>query len=555
LTVARRRIAALLAAAACLALAASAQDLTAVVAAPDGTGLATDVYLPFLGGVGPWPVILQRTPYGRDGLGATCRGFNLLGYACVAQDVRGRGGSEGTDTVFRDDGPDGRATLDWIAAQPWCNGKIATFGASALGITQYALAPGAPTALVALAPMVATPDFYHDAAYEGGALRQALTYDWLAKQDNLAMYEEVRAHRLWDAWWAEAAILPHVAEVETPALHVGGWYDIFLQGTLDAYDDFQHDGGDGARGRQRLIIGPWTHDGIGQTAQGELTYPANAALDLFSVMSAWYDHWLTGGSQDVDSWPAVEVYLMGAVGEPGAPGNTWVDLPDWPPPARTQPLFLATSGGLADSPAGADRVELTIDPAEPTPTLGGRNLFADLVVDGRPMGAGPYDQRPIEARPDVAAFTTAPLASPLAVMGRVRARLWIVPDTPDLDLTVRLTDVYPDGRSMLVADGIQRARMRCGDEQECFLSPGVPTEIVVDLWSTAIVFAAGHRVRIDVAGSNAPRFEVNPNDGGSFDAPLPRIARPALLLGGHHPSRLDLPVVVSSRLPRRHLSH
>jgi putative CocE/NonD family hydrolase len=143
----------------------------------------------------------------------------------------------------------------------------------------------------------------------------------------------------------------------------------------------------------------------------------------------------------------------------------------------------------------------------------------------------------------------------MTVVGRVRCRLWIRPDTPDLDLAVRLTDVYPDGRSMLVSDGIQRARMRCGDDRECFLTPGVPTELVVDLWSTALVFAAGHRVRIDVSGSNAPRFEVNPNDGGDLNAlPQGTIARPVLLVGTGHASRLELPILRASPYPRRRLS-
>ncbi|TAM48680.1 MAG: CocE/NonD family hydrolase [Acidobacteria bacterium] len=137
----------------------------------------------------------------------------------------------------------------------------------------------------------------------------------------------------------------------------------------------------------------------------------------------------------------------------------------------------------------------------------------------------------------------------------MRCRLWIRPDTPDLDLAVRLTDVYPDGRSMLVTDGIQRARMRCGDSEECFLTPGVPTEIVVDMWSTAIVFNAGHRIRIDVAGSNAPRFEVNPNDGGDLNHPSAgTVARPVLLLGPAAPSRLELPVLRGSEFPRRRLA-
>jgi len=171
------------------------------------------------------------------------------------------------------------------------------------------------------------------------------------------------------------------------------------------------------------------------------------------------------------------------------------------------------------------------------------------------MGDGPWDQRSLEARDDVFTFTSEVLDRPLSVMGRVSCSLWVRPDTPDLDLAVRLTDVYPDGRSMLVLDGIQRVRMRCGDDRECMATPGEPIEITVDLWSTALVFNAGHRLRISVSGSNAPRFEINPNHGGDLnggDPPEP--ARPELLFGADFPSRLVLPVMMSPRQPSGRVS-
>ncbi len=529
--------------------AAGAQTFTTTVAAPDGTLLATDVYLPIGAGWGPWPVILQRTPYGKQAytVQRACQLFNLWGYACVGQDERGCYDSGGVYTGYVNEGGDGRATLDWIAGQPWCDGNIGTFGGSALGMTQYAFSPGANPALKCMVAVVATPDFYHDATYQGGALRYALDYGWLADQNALDVFEQLKAHRLWDAWWASYAVLPNVATVNVPTLHVGGWFDIFQQGTLDAFTSFQHLGGPRALGNQKVIIGPWTHYGTFQQTEGEFTFPTNAIFvdDFIPIARDWFDHWLKGGKAGVASWPAAQVYLMGAVGEPGAPGNQWLDLPDWPPLATATQWYLAGGHGLnAFAPAAAE-VVMVMDPANPVPTLGGQELSSE---------AGPYDQRPLEGRPDVVTFTTAVLEKPLTVVGRVRCRLWIRPDTPDLDLTVRLTDVYPDGRSMLVTDGIQRARMRCGDSEECFLTPGVPTEIVVDMWSTAIVFNAGHRIRIDVAGSNAPRFEVNPNDGGDLNHPSAGIvARPVLLLGSDTPSRLELPVLRTSAFPRRRL--
>jgi putative CocE/NonD family hydrolase len=425
---------------------------------------------------------------------------------------------------------------------------VGTFGASALGMAQYALVPGSPRVLKCMVPIVGTADFYHDAVYQGGALRYALTRGWLEGHDALDVFEQLKTHRLWDAWWEAFAVLPRVDEVNIPALHVGGWFDIFLQGTLDAFTSFQHRGGPGALGQQKVIIGPWTHYGTFQGTAGQITFPANAiyVTEIYSSVRDWFDFWLKGGSPGVARWPNVRVYLMGAAGEPGAPGNAWLELSDWPPPASTLPLYLDVGRSLSSALSSEGELELVADPNQPVPTMGGQELSSE---------AGPYDQRPIEGRSDVSSFTTAPLTSPMTVVGRVRCRLWIRPDTPDLDLAVRLTDVYPDGRSMLVSDGIQRARMRCGDDRECFLTPGVPTELVVDLWSTALVFAAGHRVRIDVSGSNAPRFEVNPNDGGDLNAlPQGTIARPVLLVGTGHASRLELPILRASPYPRRRLS-
>jgi uncharacterized protein len=544
---ARIMVGALLATA--MAVSAAAQSQTVSVAAPDGTPLATDLYFPVGSALGSWPVVLMRTPYGRGSVRTECLILNALGYACVAQDTRGRGGSGGVDTVFRDDGPDGRATLAWIAAQSWCSGRIGVFGASALGITEYALAPGAPEQLVAMVSAVATPDFYHHAAFQGGALREALVVPWLTGQGSTYFLDEIRAHRLWDEWWAETAVVPHAAEVTTPILHIGGWYDVFQQGTLDAFTLFQHHGGPGAAGRQCLVVGPWTHRTLGTQTSGQLTYPDTAAFDLITLIVDWLAYWLDGEDNGVEAWPAVRVYLMGAAGEAGAPGNRWLSLADWPPASTPVRIYFAAGGALSASHPIAGAVDLGIDPASPVPTLGGAELFPDLPVAGRSMGAGPYDQRPLEARDDVIEFTSETLRTPLTIVGRVTARLWVLPDTSDLDVAVRLTDVYPDGRSMLVGDGVQRARMRCGDDRECLLVPGRPAELVVDLWSTAIVFAAGHRIRVDVSGSNAPRFETNRNDGGNLDVQTPGVvAHPTILLGGAHPSYLELPVL---RAPRR----
>ena len=530
-----------------LTSATAAQDIETFVTADDGTLLATDVYQPF--GGGPWPVVLVRTPYDKSGLRVMGDALALLGFACVIQDTRGRFESGGEDTVFRDDGDDGRATLDWIARQDWCNGTVGTLGGSAFAITGYLLAPDANPALASMMAVVATPDLYHHAFLQGGALRRALAENWLADQESSAMYDDIRRHRLKDSWWDPAEVLGRADRINAAGLHVGGWYDIFSQGTLDAFTTLQHDGGPAARGRQYLIMGPWSHNSLGGRDVGEVRFPGNAALDPLDTIVPWLNHTLREWSKEVTRWPAALVYLMGGE-EYGAPGNEWVELSDWPPPAHRHRLYLTDDGRLSARMPSTGERQLVIDPDDPVPTLGGNNLFADLEVDGRSMGDGPHDQRTIEERPDVLTFTTRPLPRPVTVMGRVSATLWVRPDTPDLDLAVRLTDVTPDGRSMLILDGIQRARMRCGDDRECLLTPDVPTEVTVDLWSTAMVFNAGHRIRIDVSGSNSPRFEANPNDGEPFlDAGPGVVALPHVLFGPEYPSHIELPVPLPATRP------
>ncbi len=521
-------------------------QIPATVFADDGTGLATDVYLPV--GSGSHPVILIRTPYGKDGFQEVCIVFTLLQYACVAQDTRGRGDSGGVDTVFRNDAGDGRATVRWLSEQSWCDGNVGMLGGSAFGITQYLPAPGADPTLRSIAPVVATPDLYHHAFLQGGALREVLATNWLDGQGSQHFLDEVLQHRLKDAWWDPVEVIDHAGSIHSAGLHVGGWYDIFGQGTLDGFMALQDYGGSGAAGRQRLVMGPWTHGGLFTNSAGALSYPLNAVRDPITLLTPWYDATLRGDSEEIDDWPVASIYLMGAVGEPGAPGNRWLDLDRWPPQALTRSLYLSVNGDLERQPPEPGDMTLVSDPLDPVPTLGGANLHPDVVVDGRRMGDGPQDQRHIEDRPDVLTFTTAVLSHAETVVGPIRAKLWMVPDTLDLDLAVRLTDVYPDGRSMLVLDGVQRARMRCGSDTECLLTPGLPVEITVELWSTAMVFNAGHRMRVSVSGSNWPRFEVNPNNGSDLNLDLtPVVARPRLLFGHEHPSRIELPLLPMTR--------
>jgi predicted acyl esterase len=509
---------------------------THMIAMADGVKLSTDVYLPG-DGTGKYPVIAARTPYSKIAgvqMGATA---TKRGYAFVIQDLRGRFKSEGHHAIiFGNDGfgknQDGRETLEWIAKQPWCNGKIGSWGGSALGITQNMAASVAPDELKAQHVSVAFSDFYSQAAYQGGAFRTQLLERWLQgtgmTDKNLATFV---AHPRYDDFWKGLNTETQASKVRAPGVFYGGWYDIFVQGTINSFTAIHYHGGEGAKGKCRLVIGPVGHGPI-----VELKYPANAAkgpacLDAFT----WYDHVLLGKDNAIAKEKAVHYYVMGDPTDPKAPGNYWRHVDDWPPPSKPTPFYFHPDNTLvAKPPQGTERKTYKYDPKKPVPSIGGQELGVPL---------GPMDQRKVEDRADVLLFTTDELKEPIEVTGRLTAKLFVSSDCPDTDFTVKLCDVYPDGRSMLVTDGILRARFHKSFEKESFLEPGGVYELNVDLWSTSLVFNKGHRIRVAVSSSNSPRFEANPNTGKAFRADKEtRVANNTLHLSLKYPSHIVLPV-------------
>ena len=515
----------------------AAQKTAHMVPMRDGTKLSTDVYLPE-NPREPLPAILIRTPYGKDQFGRLAVLAHARGYVLVAQDVRGRFQSEGEDVlVFHNDGwgkrRDGHDTVAWVAEQPWCDGKVATWGASAMGITQNMLAPDAPEALKAQNVAVAFSNMYTQASYQGGAFRKALVEGWLRgnkfDEENL---RTVLAHPQYDALWAELNPEEQAPRVNAPGMFLGGWYDIFLQGTINSFLAIQHHGGPNARGKCRLIIGPLAHGKFDQ-----LTYPPGSSrppqgADPFG----FFDRWVKGIENGEANVKPVHYYVMGDPTDHNAPGNFWRADDDWPPPSQPTEVYFHADGGLRfNAPADADaKLTYRFDPRGPVPTIGGQNLN---------LPKGPMDQREVESRDDVLVFTSEELREPIEVTGRVRARLYVSSDCPDTDFTVKLSDVYPDGRSMLLCDGILRARYRESFEREDFLEPGKVYELSVDLWSTSVIVNKGHRIRVAVSSSNAPRFEPNLNTGGSWDdGQEARIATNTIHLSAGHPSHVILPV-------------
>ncbi len=505
----------------------------------DGTILRADVHRPDDGE--RHRTVLVRSPYSEGSM----RSFPVVacleaGLAVVLQHCRGRGDSDGEFVPWVHEGPDGADTVAWITAQPWSNGEVVASGMSYLAGCALQLATEQPGALKAIVATMTPHDFYEGLNYNGGALAAGSVFHWSALQgmlgalhdarggdpeafgrflkqmaltgesfsltedyplldarvaENFPVWREWVEHPERDAYWEGLAATLRHEVIDVPVLHTAGWYDIFLKGTLENYKRIP--GG-------RLIIGPWTH--LGQdSAAGELYFGA-AAAGRSSGLEQTQVGFLAGRYEG----PAVRVFVMGA--------NVWREEESWPP-ARAVPtrFHLHPDGVLSrDAPAtGARPSVFPHDPGDPVPTHGGGLLLPD------PLNAGPRDQREIERHPGVLCFTTEPLTEDLEVTGELTATLHGTTTASGADWTVKLIDVHPDGRAMNVADGILR-------------SPASREAHEVDLVATSQVFLAGHRIRVEVAGSNHPRFDVHP---------ALEKAEQTLFHDAGRPSFLTLPVI------------
>jgi predicted acyl esterase len=305
----------------------------------DGVKLATDIYVPNPQGA-PQGTILARTPYNKNF--TFMGGWTNYGWSAVAQDMRGRWQSEGIDTVFRNAHTDGPDTIAWIAQQNWSNGKIATSGGSALGINQYYIAGANPPNLTCQFIKVATPDMYKHGMYQGGQFRKNMIERWLANQGSTYILPEIWAHENYTmAYWTNVSLEDNWQDVNVPAIHMGGWFDCFAQGTVDGFSGYQYKGGSGAKGKSKLIMGPWTHGGSGRQQQGELTFPANSVNTISSGMFMdMIEQYNEDGPADFDSWPAVHYYVMGDVDNASAPGNVWRTSDVWPPPSNVTAFYF-----------------------------------------------------------------------------------------------------------------------------------------------------------------------------------------------------------------------
>jgi predicted acyl esterase len=509
----------------------------------DGTKLSTYLYFPQ--GKGPWPVLYEQRYADLRGAGTRKANARLAsaGYVVAAQNFRGTHQSEGTWVGYRALGwgeqRDGFDTVEWLAAQPWSTGKIGTMGGSQAGFAQNFLAVTQPPHLVAQYMTDTGLSLFHEGYRIGGTTRpeRFKQMDGVCREPdhNRQLLKEWFAHPTYDAYWAEEDCTRFIDKMNVPCFTVGSWYDFMCVGSVDSFIGRQHKGGPRSRGSQQLLIGPWLHGGTKETTKlGDLTYPENSKFAKEAHLIRWFDHYLKGADNGVEREPTVRYYVMGAVDEPGAPGNVWRSAKDWPVPTRSTSYYLEDGGKLSAMAPTRDSSTTTFlaDPLHPNE------------IPGRAFPGG-RDARPFEKQAEVRTFTSDVLAAPVEWTGKVQAELFVSSSAPDTDFIVRISDVYPDGRSILLVDYVRRARYRDGYEKEVFMEPGKVYKVAFDVGWLSQVFNKGHRIRVSVASTGAPFYEPNPNTGEPLTIELPAktlVAKNAVHHERGHASRIIAPL-------------
>jgi putative CocE/NonD family hydrolase len=542
----------------------------------DGVVLRADVYRPEAAeGV---PAILVRTPYGKDGhrRRAFVQAAVARGFAVVVQDVRGRYASEGVFDPYRQDGRDGYDTVEWVAAQPWCNGRIAGSGLSYPGATQWLAAVEAPPHLACIFPAMCFSSgrqfFYFGGAFDlswipwiatniapearrrrmlpGAQTGQEARVEWRRIADatfrhiplnSLPLFREVAPfyyewldHPDDGSYWEFADIESRHDRVRVPSFNFSGWHDEGYGpvGAIRNFAGMRERGATPAARDPFLIIGPWTHGEPtpASTRVGERDFGPDAGLDYDTLVLDWCDLHARGIDRGLSASPRVRVFVMGR--------NQWRAAKTWPvAPPKPRALHLRSSGRLSwDPPASAEPPDrYRFDPNDPLEDP----HFAD--------GLGPHDQRAVESRSDVLVFTSEPLPDDLEIAGTIECRVWLASSAPDTDLFVRVLDEEPDGPAwnlMSPTLEVLRARYRLSEREPELLQPGVPVELTLRLGVTANLFRRGHRIRLHVTSSFFPHLDRNPNTGRPVSAE-PRLV-PAFNVIFHdpqRPSRILLPVV------------
>ncbi len=577
----------------------------------DGVNLSTDLYFPE-GAKGPLPAVLIRTVYNKKGTldwNSVYKKLVQKGYVLAIQDIRGRYESEGEYIVAKNRREDGYDTLDWLISQPWSNQKIGTAGCSYLGETQVVLAAAKHPNHLAAIPMSAASGYYAPGrawqSFSGGAFELGQTAGWFASNGSQVFYGPPASVDR-ESWFRSAAaeafqmaptvdfpayleLLPTLpvstllerANVppseykswvtshpdgdffrnkdlakaddtyDVPAIFFDNWYDYGPSITIEMFQQFQNNAQtESAKNNQFMIIGPGTHCDFRESTEEAIIGERNlgdVSLNYSDIQLNWYDYWLKGDQSALNKMPKVQYYLMGK--------NEWRSSDVWPLENTKMQAWYISSEGNANSLSGDGGLSMeqqtsqenidhfTYDPKNPVPSLGGHTCCT-----GSDKEAGGYDQSEIESRQDVLVYSSPVLTQGLEVTGKIKSVLYVSSSAVDTDFTVKLVDVYPDGRAFNIQEGVVRMRYRESLSHATLMTPGEVYKIEVDLNATSNYFPAGHKIRIEISSSNFPRWDRNMNTGGNnFDAVQGVIAENKVYHSRQYPSHILLPVIEGNR--------
>lgn len=577
----------------------------------DGIRLATDIYYPAQTGKAisdKLPILLQRTPYGKttERYQSAIQSFTKRGYIVALQDLRGRYDSEGVFTKYSPfEASDGASTVEWLAQLPKSNGKVGMWGTSYGAHTQADAAKLNPNGLSAMVMnMGGMTNAWDHAVRQGGAFELGRELTWAFKQipaeikdpvvqahfkkenindwysawpfrkglsplsiaPNFEQYilEEL-THTDYDDFWKKSGInwveyYDQTADV--PMVHVGGWYDIFLRGTIQNFQELKQ--------RQStpkwLIIGPWTHGGNHKTFAGDVDFGNSAAIPDFRTgyQLDWFDYLLK--NKTIERLPKlpIQLFVMGTGDGSKTPegklnhGGYWLETAEWPLKEMEAISYYFHEDGFLNTSSPTKKEQattFTFDPTNPVPTLGG-NVSARVKDGGfdqreRPDFIGskpPY--LPLKSRADIVVFQTEPLEGAVQVIGPIKVRLYCSSSAVDTDFTIKLVDVYPpsedfpSGFDLNLTDAIVRMSYRNGRKTRDLIEPHKIYDISIEPFPTANVFKKGHRIRVDISSSSFPRWDVNPNTGeplGKHRKMIP--ADNTIYHSSAYPSHIILPIV------------
>jgi putative CocE/NonD family hydrolase len=552
----------------------------------DGTPLKTDVYLPQT--EARFPLILIRTPYKKDVEELKANYYARRGYAVAVQNCRGRFGSSGTWEPFIHEAKDGHDAIEWLAKQPWCNGKVGMIGGSYLGWVQWWAARERPPHLVTIIPNVSPPDPFYNLPYEYGVFflqpaiwwAEVLDKEATADISGAAMssimekkYQKLlrdlpvidldkkvlgRENPFWRKWiahpvnddyWAQANFLDSLKDVRLPVFHQSGWFDGDGIGSKLNYLRMAACG----HPNQKLILGPWGHTDEAITGRmGDHDFGPDAILDLERAYLRWFDYWLKGIDNGIIREPLVRIFVMGS--------NQWLEGKTYPlPETRFEKWYLSGSGHANTSkgdgrfsaelpPADAPADHYTYDPGDPTP----RPDFYEepdeptkvQSVEEKLKAAEAYHLQVTQSRKDILVYTSEPMRQPLTFAGPLSAVLYASSSARDTDWFMRLIEVDKAGKLFPLVEGKIRARFRRSTQTPELLEPNKVYEYTLDLWQTGITIPSGHRLRVEVASASFPLFSRNLNTGGHNEIETRYVkADQAIYHNQQYPSHVLLPVI------------